>query len=79
MEWQDFVISAGQIVLFLALIPSVLSKDKPAFSTSLLTGSVLAVFAFTFVTLSMWFSGLSAGLVSVTWFLLAGQKYLSDR
>ncbi|MDP2734609.1 MAG: hypothetical protein Q8P12_00185 [bacterium] len=79
MAWQDIVISIGQWVLLIALIPSVTSKDKPALATSVLTGLVLTLFAFTFFTLSLLLSGASAALVAATWFLLAGQKYRQTR
>jgi hypothetical protein len=53
-EWQDIVISAGALILALALWPSILSKDKPALWTSLVTGAVLFVFALTYGSLSLW-------------------------
>ena len=79
MIWQDIVLSVGQWIFILALLPSVLGKDKPAFATSLTTGIVLAVFAFTFSTLSFWASAISTGCVSLVWFVLAYQKYRLDR
>ncbi|MGM0482405.1 MAG: hypothetical protein ACQEP6_00870 [Patescibacteria group bacterium] len=75
MIWQDIVLSVGQWVFILALLPSLLSKDKPALMTSVITGTVLAVFAFTFSTLALWASAVSTGAVSLVWFILAFQKY----
>lgn len=79
MHWQDIVFSIGQWIFIVALIPSVLSKDKPALSSSLLTGTVLAVFAVTYLSLSLWFSGATTILVSGMWFTLAIQKYRANR
>ena len=79
MTWQDIVLSIGQWIFVIALLPSVFGKDKPAFSSSLITGAVLAVFAFTFATLSLWVSAFSTSLVSITWFVLAAQKYLIQK
>jgi len=79
MSWQDMVLAGGQWIFIIALLPSVFGKDKPALSTSLLTGAVLSVFALTFVTLSLWVSAVSTELTSFTWFLLAFQKYRAGK
>ena len=79
MIWQDIVLSIGQWVFAIALLPSVFGKDKPALVSSLITGSVLTVFAFTFATLSLWISAISTVLVSLIWFVLAGQKIMINR
>jgi len=79
MAWQDVVFSIGQWIFIIALLPSVFGKDKPAFSSSVITGSVLGVFALTFATLSLWVSAFSTTLVSITWFVLAVQKYLIQK
>jgi hypothetical protein len=78
-HWQDFVFSLGSIIFVIALFPSVKSKDKPALSTSLTTGSVLAIFALTYLTLQLWFSSFTTLLTSLEWFLLGVQKYTQDR
>lgn len=75
MTWQDWVISIGNWIFFISLIPSITSKDKPALSTSLLTGAVLMVFAFTFSTLGFWLAAASSGLTAIAWLTLAAQKY----
>jgi len=74
MTWQDIIIAAGQWVFLLALLPSILGKDKPALTTSIATSVVLAVLAFTYATLSLWISTISATLVSSAWLTLAVQK-----
>lgn len=74
MHWQDIVLTGGTIVFIIALLPSVLSKDKPAVSTSIMTGTVLIVFAYVYFTLSLWFSTLTTALTAALWFTLAVQK-----
>ncbi len=74
-QWQDIVIGAGQWILGIALLPTIRANDKPALSTSILTGSILLIFSATFFTLSMWNSALSAVVVSILWFILAIQKH----
>ena len=79
MVWQDIVLSVGAWIFFIALIPSIKSKDKPALMTSLPTGTVLAVFALVYATLGLWLSIFSTILTSAAWFTLAVQKYLQKR
>ena len=79
IAWQDVVISIGQWLFFLALLPSVFSNDKPALSTSIMTGGTLMVFAVTYVTLDLWVSTFSTLLVASTWFFLSWQKYQQKR
>jgi len=74
-NWQDYVLAAGSIVFTIALIPSLTSKNKPAVSTSLLTGVVLIVFAFTYLTLHLWFSMVAISINAVAWLALATQKF----
>lgn len=77
--WQDWVLTLGQLVFFFALLPSVFSQEKPHPSTSLLTGSVLLVFAVTFSTLDLLWSAITSGLVAVTWLTLFGQYWHKQR
>lgn len=72
--WQDYVISAGQITFIIALLPSLLSDDKPHRTTCVLTGTVLAFFAFTFSTLSLWIGAITAGVCALCWYVLAAQE-----
>lgn len=74
--WQDWIIAIGQLLFFIALLPSVFSNDKPNRWSSLMTGSVLLVFTFTFWSLDLFFGAFSSALVSITWFILFFQKSL---
>lgn len=75
VPWQDVVLSGGNVILGLALLPSVMSKDKPAFTTSVVTSSVLAVFSFTTFTLDLFVSAVVIASVSFLWGILAFQEY----
>jgi len=75
MSWQDILLSIGQFVFAVALLPSVFSKDKPAVSTSLMTGTVLVAFAFTYSTLKLWSAATFAAVVGIIWLILFFQKY----
>ncbi|OGE36423.1 hypothetical protein A3A14_00050 [Candidatus Daviesbacteria bacterium RIFCSPLOWO2_01_FULL_43_38] len=74
MPWQDLILSSGTVVLILALLPSVLSKDKPAIPTSIVTGIVMSIFAFVYASLTLWFTAGAVSLISLLWFILAVQK-----
>lgn len=79
MTWQDIIFGIGQWIFVIALVPSVLGKDKPALASSVLTGTVLAIFAVTYMTLSLWAAGVSTLLVAGMWYTLAIQKYLAGK
>jgi len=75
MEWQDLVITMVQISLAGALLPSVFKPDKPALASSIMSSSLLAILAFTFATLSLWFAAFSTMLGCAVWVVLGAQKY----
>jgi hypothetical protein len=79
MVWQDIVLSVGSFVFFIALIPTIRIKEKPALSTSIINGIVLAVFAFTYSTLELWLSVCSTSMVFIAWSVLAVQKILKTK
>ncbi len=79
MLWQDWVFSIGTIIFAIALVPTLVSKNKPALSTSFTTGVVLLVFAITYVTLSLWFSAITTTITGTIWLIIFSQKYFSDK
>jgi threonine/homoserine/homoserine lactone efflux protein len=79
MTWQDLVLTVGTFIFILALLPSILSKDKPALSSSLITGAVLVIFVLTYLSLSFWLTAFAVALNSLTWLTLAYQKYHATR
>jgi hypothetical protein len=72
--WQDLVIMIGGFVLAIALIPTLLSKDKPPKSTCFITGGTLLVFSICYVTLGLYLAFFSTLLTSVIWFVIFFQK-----
>lgn len=75
MHWQEVVLTIGQVFFIVALFPSVLSKDKPALQTSMLTSAVAFSVAFVYVTLSIPFAAVSAAMNGALWLVLAVQKW----
>jgi len=74
MIWQDIVISVGQWIFIIALMPSIFSQNKPDVKTSLITAIVLTVFGFTFLTLNLIIGGLSGLGTAFCWWILFVQK-----
>ena len=73
--WQDWVISVGQFLFFIALLPSIRGKEKPALRTSLMTAIVLTIFAYTQYTLGLYLSVVSAIASALGWYILLWQSY----
>ena len=75
MHWQDVVLTIGQVIFIIALFPSILSKDKPALQTSMLTSAVAFSIAVVYLTLSIPFAAISAALNGTLWLVLVAQKW----
>ena len=74
LSWQDAVLTVGNIIFFLALIPSIVSKDKPSKWTSLSTALALTAFSFTYFTLNLTYSTIAMAATSLAWWVLYFQK-----
>lgn len=72
-KWQDWVIMVGCFVLGFALIPSIVSEFKPAFSTCVMSTVILAMFTISFATLKLWLSTIAEGFACLMWFVLLVQ------
>ena len=73
----NLIFGIGSFLFAVALVPSVLHKQAPARSTSLLTASVLTVFIYAYVTLHFWLSvGTDAATAALWWvlFVQGGQR-----
>lgn len=79
MSWQDIVLTVGQFVFIIALLPSIFSKDKPAISTSVLNSSVLYIISYVNATLNLYGNAVGLFIVATLWAFLAIQKYLIDK
>lgn len=73
MIWQDAVFTVGALVFFIALFPTILSSTKPALATSATTGTVLLMFAATYVTLGLYFSATTTAITGLAWLLISWQ------
>ncbi|MBI2076395.1 MAG: hypothetical protein HYT72_04060 [Candidatus Aenigmarchaeota archaeon] len=75
MLWQDIVLTIGSWIFIVALIPTLRGKEKPQLSTSIVTGTVLLVYAFVYATLGLWISVISTSALALAWLVLAVQKW----
>jgi hypothetical protein len=72
---QDYILTLCNFVFIFALLPSVFSQNKPAFSTSLVTASALFVMTITFATLALWLTAAASSVSCFLWFVLAFQSF----
>lgn len=79
MHWQDLALSIGQIIFVIALLPSILSQDKPALITSVVNSVVLYTFALIDVTIPLYLTGVTVAATALGWTVLAYQKYAMGR
>lgn len=77
LTWQDWVLTIGQILFFVALLPSIFSQHKPSAWTSFMTGGTLTAFTVVFFSLGLIWGAVTAALVAVAWYVLLLQKLLA--
>ncbi len=70
---QDLIFTIGTLVFIIALIPTVIGKNKPAVATSVMTFIVLFVFGITYYSLHLYISALLTFVNALIWFFLAFQ------
>jgi hypothetical protein len=75
MTWQDWVIGIGQFVFFIALIPTIKGKNKPAVSTAITTAITMSVYIPTLWTLKLYWSVLPTVLGTVAWWIITYQSW----
>jgi len=74
MHWQDIVLTAGQVIFIIALIPAIKHEHKPPFATSIINAGVLFGFVVVYISLSLWFASITTTAVGLLWLILAWQK-----
>ncbi len=81
-SWQDIILTIGNIIFLIALLPSILSVDKPSKWTSLITSVTLTIFTIVYFTLGLSYACIATGLSALGWWVLFFQKialFGSDR
>jgi hypothetical protein len=77
--WQDYALSLTGFVFIVSLLPSIFSKDKPAFTTSLITCSGIAVNMVAFATLKLWWTFITNVILFCLWATLGMQMLLKGK
>jgi len=72
--WQDYLFLAGGIVFIAALLPSLLSKDKPNWLTSITTSFFLFCYVVAYFTLSLKFAAITTSITATIWLVMFVQK-----
>jgi len=74
-NWHDVVLSVSVLAFNLALLPSLIGKQKPRMATSIMTALFLIPEVIVFFSLSLWYSFSMALLNALFWLMLAIQRY----
>jgi len=74
--WQDAVIVGIQVILIIALVPTLLHPNqKPTVSTSLMNFVPLIILSITYLTLELIGSAIAGTILALEWGFLAYQRY----
>lgn len=76
MKWQDRVFSLGEVVFLTGLIPSLLSNQKPAATTSIATAIMLYAFLFVHASYGLWVTFTLTFITATIWLALGIQVAL---
>jgi hypothetical protein len=79
MIWQEIVLTLGSLIFIIALLPSIYEDNKPAASTSIITGVVLVAFSIVYITLDLVYPAITSLFTAVMWFILLVQVKLNDK
>jgi hypothetical protein len=75
--WQDWVAGTSQLVLFLALLPTIFGTNKPELLTSIITALALSTLSITFFSLKLPYSGAISFCTALAWYVLFFQAFFS--
>jgi len=71
---NDLIFTFGSIVFLVALIPSLVSENKPDKKTSFITSFVLCVFSLNYISIGLYFSSVVSFIGAIAWLVLYIQK-----
>ena len=76
---QDWIFSVGAWIFALAFIPSFRKREYPNISTSAITGTVLLVYVFNYLSLGLWISAISGSLTVFCWYAMLYLKWRNKK
>lgn len=72
---QDYILGFGTWVLITALVPTLISKEKPPLVTCIMIGVTLAVFSITMYTIPLTFAATNTAVEASLWMFIIWRKY----
>lgn len=76
---QDAIMTCGQFIFAFSLIPTIRAKEKPAWTTCLMSSIVLTVYVPTLLSLGLIVSTIATVLVAAGWWTLFFQSLRRPR
>ncbi len=73
--WQDYALGVVQAMFAVALMPTLLDRQKPALSTSAMNAAGMTIITVVYVSLLLWLSAAVAAIVGIQWVILWTQRY----
>jgi hypothetical protein len=73
-NWQDVVLSAGNIFFCFTLVPMLRHPSRPPLLTCIPTGLALLAGGFVFASLHLWLTALTQTVTGLQWLALACKK-----
>lgn len=70
LSWQDWVLTIGNAILLLAMLPTVWKNAVVPLSTSIPTAISLAAFCVCYLSLGLWSASIASGISAGLWFIL---------
>ncbi len=72
--WQDYLFLVGGVVFIVSLLPSLFSKDKPNWLTSVTTSFFLFCYVVAYFTLCLKFAAVTTLVTAGIWLVMFVQK-----
>jgi hypothetical protein len=72
--WQDVMLSAGNIVFCVTLIPMLRQPERPPLLTCIPTGLALLAGGFVFASLHLWLTALTQTITGLQWLALVFKR-----
>ena len=79
MSWQDVIITSGGFGFIVALIPTILGKNKPSRVTLVLNAAILLACAAVCFSKGMPFGAATVTVTATFWIIVAWQRHRQTR
>lgn len=73
-SWQDLIFGIGSLLFIIALLPTLLGNNKPAWETAAITSVVLYAFSICYASLDLPFATITSAITASIWLAIAIQS-----